>query len=113
MAISDAAEGKMFAHVPIGSGVDACAFDPSSGLAFASNGDGTLTVVHEDTPTSFHVVANVSTRLGARTMALDERTHRIYTVTSAFGPAPAPTPSEPHPRPSLLPGTFSLLVLDR
>jgi hypothetical protein len=46
-------------------------------------------------------------------MALDERTHRIYTVAAAFGPAPAPTPSEPHPRPSLVPGTFSLLVLDR
>jgi WD40 repeat protein len=113
MAISDAAEGKMIAHVPIGGGVDAGAFDPSSQLAFASNGDGSLTVVHEDSPTSFHVVANVSTRPGARTMALDERTHRIYTVTSAFGPAPAPTPSEPHPRPSLVPGTFSLLVLDR
>jgi DNA-binding beta-propeller fold protein YncE len=113
MAISNAAEGKMIAHVPIGGGVDAGAFDPSSELAFASNGDGTLTVVHEDSPTSFHVVANVSTRPGARTMTLDERTHRIYTVTSAFGPAPAPTPDEPHPRPSLVPGTFSLLVLDR
>jgi len=113
MAISDAAEGKMIAQVPIGGGVDAGAFDPSSQLAFASNGDGTLTVVHEDSPTSFHVVTNVTTRRGARTMALDERTHRLYTVTAAFGSTPAPTSSEPHPRPSLVPGTFSLLVLDR
>jgi DNA-binding beta-propeller fold protein YncE len=113
MAISDAAAGKLVAQVPIGSGVDAGAFDGSLQLAFASNGDGTLTVVHEDSPTSFRVVATVPTRPGARTMALDERTHRIYTVTAAFGPAPAPTPSEPHPRPSLVPGTFSLLVLDR
>jgi hypothetical protein len=113
MAISDAAAGKLVAQVPIGGGVDAGAFDASSQLAFASNGDGTLTVVHEDSPTSFHVVATVATRPGARTMALDERTHRIYTVTSAFGPTPAPTPSEPHPRPSLVPGTFSLLVLER
>jgi DNA-binding beta-propeller fold protein YncE len=113
MVISDAAKGKMIAHVPIGGGVDAGAFDPSSQLAFASNGDGTLTVVHEDSPTSFRVVATVPTRPGARTMALDERTHRIYTVTSAFGPTPAPTASEPRPRPSLVPGTFSLLVLDR
>jgi DNA-binding beta-propeller fold protein YncE len=113
MAISDAAEGKMIAHMPIGGGVDAGAFDPSSQLAFASNGDGTLTVVHEDSPTTFHVVTTVATRPGARTMALDERTHRIYTVTAALGPAPAPTPSDPHPRPSLVPGTFSLLVLDR
>jgi DNA-binding beta-propeller fold protein YncE len=113
MAISNAAEGKMIGQVPIGGGVDAGAFDPSSQLAFTSNGDGTLTVVHEDSPTRFRVVANVITRPGARTMALDERTHRIYTVTAAFGPAPAPTSSEPHPRPSLVPGTFSLLVLDR
>ena len=113
LAISNAVQGKMIAHVPIGGGVDAGAFDPSTQLAFASNGDGTLTVVHEDSPTAFHVVTNVTTRPGARTMALDGRTHRIYTVTSAFGPAPAPTSREPHPRPSLVPGTFSLLVLDR
>jgi DNA-binding beta-propeller fold protein YncE len=113
MAISNAAEGRMIAQVPIGGGVDAGAFDPASQLAFASNGDGTITVVHEDSPTSFHVAGTVATRPGARTMALDERTHRIYTVTSAFGPSPAPTPSEPHPRPSLVPGTFSLLVLER
>ncbi len=113
MAISNAVEGKMIAHVPIGGGVDAGAFDRSSQLAFTSNGDGTLTVIHEDSPTAFHVVMSVATRPGARTMALDERTHRIYTVTSAFGPAPAPTSTEPHPRPSLVPGTFSLLVLDR
>ena len=113
MAISSAVQGKMIAQVPIGGGVDAGAFDPSTQLAFASNGDGTLTVVHEDSPTAFHVVSTVTTRPGARTMALDGRTHRIYTVTADFGPAPAPTSSEPHPRPSLVPGTFSLLVLDR
>jgi hypothetical protein len=113
MAVSDASAGKMIAHVPIGGGVDAGAFDPSSQLAFASNGDGTLTVVHEDSRTRFHVVGTVTTRPGARTMALDERSHRLYTVTSDFGPTPAATPSEPRPRPSLVPGTFSLLVLER
>jgi hypothetical protein len=101
------------AHVPIGGGVDGNAFDPSTQLALASNGDGTITVVHEDSPAAFRVVGTVTTRPGARTMALDQRSHRIYTVTAAFGPAPAPTPDEPHPRPSLVPGTFSLLVLDR
>ena len=113
MAISSASEGKVIAQVPIGGGVDGDAFDPSSQLAFASNGDGTLTVVHEDSPTRFHVVATVTTRPGARTMGLDERTHRIYTVTAAFGPTPPATPSEPRPRPSLVPGTFSLLVIER
>jgi DNA-binding beta-propeller fold protein YncE len=113
MVISDAVQGRMIAHVPIGAGVDAGAFDPSTQLAFASNGEGTITVVHEDTPTRFRVVATATTRPGARTMALDQRTHRLYTVTSAFGPPPPPTPSEPRPRPSLVPDTFSLLVLDR
>ncbi|MGN6393386.1 MAG: YncE family protein [Gemmatimonadales bacterium] len=113
MAISNARAGRAIAHVPIGDGVDGAAFDPGTGLAFASNGDGTMTVVHEDSPTAFHVVANVPTRRGARTMTVDPRTHRLYTVTADFGATPAPTPSEPHPRPSLVPGTFSLLVLEQ
>lgn len=112
MAISDATAGKLITTVPIGQGVDACRFDAGSQLAFASNGDGTLTVVHEDTPDSFHVVANVPTQRGARTMELDEERHRIYTVTADFGPPPAPTPDRPRPRPSILPGTFALLTLD-
>jgi hypothetical protein len=110
MAISDATAGKVITTVPIGAGVDAAAFDPGTQLAFASNGDGTLTVVHEDTPDKFHVVADVPTRRGARTMALDLTTHRVYLVTADFGPAPAPTAEQPRPRPSIVPGTFSLLV---
>jgi DNA-binding beta-propeller fold protein YncE len=112
MAISDAKGGRTIAQVPIGDGVDGAAFDPGTGLAFASNGDGTLTVVREDTPTAFHVVSTVPTRRGARTLTLDERGHRIYTVTATFGTTPAPTAAEPHPRPSLVPGTFVLLTLD-
>jgi hypothetical protein len=71
MAISDARAGRTIGQVPISSGVDGCAFDPGTGLAFASNGEGSITVVQEDSPTSFHVVATASTRRGARTMALD------------------------------------------
>ncbi len=112
MAISDAKAGRTIAQVPIGDGVDGAAFDPGTGLAFASNGDGTLTVVREDSPTRFHVVSTAATRRGARTLTLDERRHRIYTVTAAFGATPAPTAAEPHPRPSLVPGTFVLLTLD-
>jgi len=112
MAISDATTGKLVATVPIGQGVDACRFDAGTGLAFASNGDGTLTVVHEDTPDKFTVVGNVPTKRGARTMELDEKSHRLFTVTADFGPPPAPTPERPRPRPSILPGTFALLVLD-
>ena len=112
MAISDATAGKVIATEPIGQGVDACRFDPGTQLAFASNGDGTLTVVHEDAPDKFVVVANVATKRGARTMELDERTHRVFTVSADFGPPPAATPEHPRPRPSILPGTFALLVLE-
>jgi DNA-binding beta-propeller fold protein YncE len=112
MAISDAASGRLVATVAIGQGVDACRFDPGTQLAFASNGDGTLTVVHEDGPGTFSVVATVATKRGARTMELDVKTHRLYTATADFGPPPAPTAEHPRPRPSIVPGTFALLVLD-
>ena len=114
MVISDAVAGKVVATVPIGEGVDGCAFDPVTQLAFAScgSGTGTLAIVHEDGPDKFSVVANVPTRRGARTLALDENTHRIFTVTCDFGAAPAPTKEQPHPRPSMVPGSFTLLVLE-
>ena len=112
MAISDATTGKLVTTVPIGQGVDACRFDAGTGLAFASNGEGTITVVHEDTPDKFTVVGNVPTKRGARTMELEERSHRLFTVTADFGPPPAATPERPRPRPSILPGTFALLVLE-
>lgn len=112
MAISDATAGKVVGTAPIGQGVDACRFDAGTELAFASNGDGTLTVIHEDSPTKFTVVANVQTKRGARTMELDPKTHRVFTVTADFGPPPAPTADRPRPRPPILPGTFALLELD-
>jgi YVTN family beta-propeller protein len=113
MAVVNANTGKVVTTVPIGSGVDAAAFDPETGLVFSSNGDGTLTVVHEDAPDKYTVVENVATRRGARTMALDPRTHRVYLVTAEFGPPPAPTPERPRPRPSIVPGSFTLLVVSR
>src|SRR5437899_1833235 len=112
MAISDATNGALVTTVPIGQGVDACRFDPGTQLAFASNGDGTLTVIHEDTPGTFTVVANVATKRGARTMELDPKTHRVFTATAEFGPPPAATAQHPRPRPPVVPGTFTLLVLD-
>ncbi len=113
MAISDARAGRLVTTVPIGRGVDACRFDPDTHLAFASNGEGTITVIREESPDKFTVVANVVTKRGARTMELNERTHQLYTVTADFGRAPAPTAEQPRPRPPVLPGTFALLVLDR
>lgn len=113
MAISDAQAGKVVATVPIGQGVDANRFDPGTELAFASTGDGNITVVHEDGPDKYTVVANVPTKRGARTMEVDPSSHVVYTVTADFGPPPAPTAERPRPRPTILPGTFALLVLER
>ena len=113
MAISDAQAGKVVATVPIGQGVDANRFDPGTQLAFASTGDGTITVVHEAGPDTYTVVANVPTKRGARTMEVDLSSHVVYTVTADFGPMPAPTADRPRPRPPILPGTFALLVLER
>jgi YVTN family beta-propeller protein len=113
MAVVNADTGKVVTTVPIGGGVDAAAFDPGTGLVFSSNGEGTLTVAREDSPDRYTVVENVATRRGARTMALDPKTHRVYLVTAEFGPPPAPTPERPRPRPSIVPGTFTLLVVGR
>jgi DNA-binding beta-propeller fold protein YncE len=113
MAVMNADTGSVLTTLPIGRGVDANAFDPGTQLAFSSNGDGTLTVVHEDSPGQFNVVDNVETQRGARTMALDLKTHNIFLVTADFGPPPAPTAENPHPRPAIVPGTFTLLVVGK
>jgi DNA-binding beta-propeller fold protein YncE len=113
MPIVNADNGKVLATLPIGGGVDATAFDDGTGLAFASCGEGVLTVVSEESPNKFSVAENVPTERGARTMALDSKTHQVYTVTAKFGPPPAATPEQPHPRPSILPDTFMVLVLGR
>jgi YVTN family beta-propeller protein len=113
MVVVNANDGKIITTLPIGSGTDAAGFDPETGYAFSSNGDGTLTVVHEDSPDKFAVVENVPTLRRARTMALDPKTHQVYTVTAEFGPAPAATTAQPRPRPPMLPGSFTLLILSR
>jgi len=106
----DADTGRVVATVPIGEGVDANRFDPSTQLVFSSNGDGTLAIVHEDSPDTYTVVTNVQTQRGARTMELDPKTHRIYLVTAELGPQPQPSTDDPHPLPPMTPGTFTLLV---
>ena len=109
LAISDIDAGKLVTTVPIGAGVDAAAFDPATQLVFASNGDGTLSVVHEDNPDHYTVVQTVSTGPGAKTMTLDPATHRVYLGTAQFGAAD--TTSGRRRRPPMVPGTFKLLVL--
>jgi YVTN family beta-propeller protein len=113
MAVVDADSGKLVTTLPIGDGVDANAFDSETGLAFASCGEGVLTVVHEDSPDKFSVVENIPTQRGARTMALDGDKHRVFLVTAEFGPPPAATAQQPHPWPSILPDTFVVLVVSK
>ena len=110
MAFVDGNSGKVLGTVPIGQGVDANRFDPATGYAFASCGDGTLTIAHEDSPTSFSAVETIQTQRGARTMAIDYATHDVYLVTADLGPAPPATKDNPRPRPAIIPDTFTLLI---
>jgi DNA-binding beta-propeller fold protein YncE len=107
MAISDYEAGKVVATVPIGTGVDGDGYDPGTGDAFASNADGTLTVIHQDSPDHYHVVQTVSTPLGSKNMGLDPTNHKLFLVSAKFGPAPAGKGKKP-----VLPGTFTLLTIE-
>ena len=113
MAVVDADTGKVLATPAIGDGVDATAFDEGTSLAFASCGEGVLTVVREESPAKFSVAENVKTQEGARTLALDAKTHQVFVVTAKFGPPPAPTSENPHPRHSILPDSFVVLVVGK
>ncbi len=109
MTALNADTGAIVATPAIGNGPDAAAFDPATGLAFSSNGqDGTLTIVHEDTPDTYTVMQTVPTQAGARTMALDTKTHRVYLVTATALP---PNPGDPPRRRSYVPGSFVVLIV--
>lgn len=109
----DGNSGKVLGSVPIGMGIDAARFDPRTGYAFASCGDGTITVAREDSPDKLVKVDTIQTQRGARTMALNLKTHMIYTVTAEFGPMPPRKPGERFRRPPIIPGTFVLLEYAR
>ena len=109
MAVSDFDNGKVVAAVPIGNGPDAVRYDAAAGLLFASNGEGTLTVIRQESADVYKVLETVPTARGARTMELDPKTHRVFVVTAEFGPAPAPSPENPRPRPAVISGTFQVL----
>lgn len=108
MAVISADDGKVVATVPIGDGVDANAFDPETKLAFASTGDGNLTIAHEDGADKYTVVANVPTKKSARTMGLDLKSHQIFLPSAEFDP---PAPGER--RGKMKPGSFAILVVGR
>lgn len=136
MAFVDGNTGNVVATVPIGTGVDANRFDPGTGFAFASCGDGTITVAHEDSPDKFTVVDTIQTMNGARTMAVDYANHDVVTVTAQFQAPPAAPPAAAPPaaappaagaapgapqaarnpgfrRPVMIPDSFTVLVFKR
>ena len=112
IAMIDASGGKVVATVPSGSGSDAVAFDPGTNDVFSSNGEGSLTRAHAESSQRLTLIETVKTRPGARTMALDTKTHRVFLIAGQFGEPPArPTPDNPHAYPVALPGTVKLLVM--
>jgi DNA-binding beta-propeller fold protein YncE len=113
MVVSDPESQKVVATVPIGRGPDACKFDPGTQTVFSSNGEGTITVIREESPTAFVVVENAKTEPRARTMEVDTQTHALFTVTAQFGETPKPTAEHPRPRPAMVPNTFVLLELQK
>jgi DNA-binding beta-propeller fold protein YncE len=110
MVMMDSTSGKVVASIPIGKGVDANAFDPGTGLAFSSNGEGTVSIAHEQTPEKLVPVQTLPTERGARTMAVDPKTHRIYLASAKFEPAKEQQPGAPRQRPKMIPGSFKILV---
>jgi DNA-binding beta-propeller fold protein YncE len=113
MAVSDYNRGTVVATVPIGQGVDGAGYDPKLRDAYASNADGTLTVIHQDSPDKYHVAQNVQTADRGRNMGLDPASHRIYVASAKFGPAPAEsTATNPRRRPPMLPGSFTVIVVE-
>jgi YVTN family beta-propeller protein len=112
MAVVDANTGKNLAHPTIGDSPDAVGYDAKNKLAFSSNGDGTLTVV-DAKGGNYPVLQNLATQHGARTMAFDPTTDRVYLVAAELGPRPAATADNPRPRPTVVPGSFTVLVVGR
>jgi len=110
MVMLDTETGKVITTVPIGAGVDGCAFDETAQLAFASCGEGITTIAKEEAPEKLSVVQTLKTERGARTMALDPKTHRIYLPSAQFQPPPSPSPGASPARPTIVPNTLKLLV---
>ncbi len=124
MIILSAADGHIITDLPIGNGSDGATFNPATMEAFSSQGDGTLTVVKENSPTSFTVEQTVATPARAKTLTLDTKTGQIYSITAEYGPvpaapaqAPAPPPGAPAwmrgPRAPMIPGSFQILVIGK
>ena len=112
VAVVDADDGHVVTSVPIGHGCDGVRLDPDTGLIFTANGEGTLSIIREDTPDTYQVVGSVPTQRGARTLEIDLPTHKIFTATAKYGPMPPENAGRPL-RPPILPGSFVVLEFSR
>jgi DNA-binding beta-propeller fold protein YncE len=113
LVVMNADDGKVIQSFPISNGADADVYDPESGFIFVSTREGFVHVFHEDSPDQYSEAGKVKTEVGARTMAYDAKTGRIFVDTTEFEKPPAPTAQNPHPRPAAIPGTFHLLVYEK
>jgi hypothetical protein len=110
LVVMNADNGKVIQSFPISGGVDANVYEPETRLLFVSTREGKIHIFHEDSPDKLSEVETVTTEYGAKTMAVDPKTHNLYLTTSDFASAPAPTVEHPHPNPVQIPGTFRLLI---
>jgi len=113
LVVMDADNGHIIQSFPISAGVDAAAYEPETGLVFASTREGMIHIFHEDSPDKFSEVETVKTEFGAKTMGLDGKTHRVFVDTADFGPPSTPTADRPRPQRTAVPGTFRVLVYGR
>ena len=113
LVMMDADNGHVIQSFPISAGIDAAAYEPETGLLFASTREGMIHIFHEDSPDKFSEVETVKTEFGAKTMGLDSQSHHLFVDTADFAPPPSPTSDHPHPRRTAIPGTFRVLVYGR
>jgi DNA-binding beta-propeller fold protein YncE len=113
MVVLDSNTGRVIGSVPIGAGPDDSAYDADTGLIYISSGDGTVSIIRQDSPDSYNLLETVRTAPGARNMALDSKTKRIFLPFSDREPPAEPTVQNPNPRGKLIPGTFRVLVFGR
>src|SRR5262249_9112588 len=110
MVVLDSSNGRVVGSLPIGAGPDDSSYDPETRIVYISNGDGTVSIIQQDSPDNYSVLETLKTATGARNMALDLKTKRIFLPISDREPAPAPTAQTPNPRGAVIPGTFRVLV---
>jgi DNA-binding beta-propeller fold protein YncE len=114
LTVVNADTGKVITTLPIGPGVDGTDFDPGTKTVFASCGGegGTLAVIKQESADKYSVVTNVQTQTRAKTLAVDPKTHRVFLSAASFTPPPAATPANPKPRGTMVPGSFSVLIVE-